>query len=777
MILRSLKIASTTGSRWAGVFRSFAARFAQTWSRTPQVVRSKTDIYEGFLAKHSLVGGRITTRVIDPPGFLLGFLDGVAEALFIDPLPPSLLWPTYARDVFAPGVPIPDDLAPKPDDPSQVTLQYPTPLYGAYSLTNGTPWSGGQWWFSAGAPTDDSGIAGAFVACNTPYPSQGADKATVLDSVRLAARIQWCASRRGVVRPTDMLVLFIYEDGLQVSMPGYTFAPRMYPTTTEGGSDRPITVRMARQIAMPSCARSGGRCAAAMGVTTSPKRTTFELGCGLTGVYMPIVATAGLQLNSHIHGVTTDDILPGSATVGQWTADTPWVQEFAKEEPVQWYNPATDETVTIVVEVKHVVTYPPGGTYLYGGRTSGNPEDPLQLPIPLRDYMTNDVGVPAIALMDDRLDVVVAYRAATPWVDERDTDGTGIDIYPELTPVTTQMRTGLVVMSMAYTTSVNDEGDLVAISVGDPVLDHVRQDVSGAVENCFEALGGDREDFHRLYRVRWAGNVGGKSVALVSIVKHKRWEEPATGKIPADGPIIPALPAARVLRTAQSGINNGHSVDWRYTYTTPDGEEAYGARKWNIGACVRIPGDDDGEDWRSAIGVGVLVDGVLTELEALDLGWSLIRSPTRARLREDDWRWESTTANIGTVISDDSLVFAAYTLPEIEGEPVRVKLLRLDVDGLDFTELRDDALPTDGSRPAVSCYQHHVEREEADDVLPCLIYRLGHQTEGGWAELSKDGGDTWHRIWEGPVSPGQGFMYIGSQLWAPEYTDTFKNYR
>ena len=78
MILRSLKIASATGSRWARVFRSFAARFAQTWSRTPQAVRSKTDFFEGYIAKHSLVGGRITTRVIDPPGFLLGFPDGVA---------------------------------------------------------------------------------------------------------------------------------------------------------------------------------------------------------------------------------------------------------------------------------------------------------------------------------------------------------------------------------------------------------------------------------------------------------------------------------------------------------------------------------------------------------------------------------------------------------------------------------------------------------------------------------------------------------------------------
>lgn len=776
MIPRTLKIASATGSRWAGVFRSFAARFAQTWSRTPQAVRSKTDIYEGYLAKHSLVGGRITTRVIDPPGFLLGFLDDVAESSFIQPSPPSLLWPTYARDVFAPGIPVPDDLAPKPDDPSAVTFQYPTPLYGAYSLTNGTPWSGGAWWFSVGAPTDDSGITGAAVACSTPNPSQGSGRATVFNNVRLAARIQWHASRRGVVRPTDLLILFIYEDGLQASMPNYTFAPRMYPTTAVGGSNRPITVRMARQIAMPAGARAGGRCAAAMGVTTSPERTTFELGCGLTGVYMPIVATAGLQLNSHIHGVTTDDILPGSATVGQWTADTPWVQEFTKEETVIWRNPATDEPVTIVVEVKHVVTYPPGGTYLYGGRTSSNPEDPLQLPIALRDYMSNDVDVPAIALMDDRLDVVVAYRAATPWIDERDTDGTGIDAYPDLTPVTTQMRTGLVVMSMTYTTSVSEEGGLVT-TVGEPVFDHVRQDVSGAVDNCFEALGGDREDFHRLYRVRWAGNVGGKSVALVSIVKHKRWEEPATGKIPADGPIIPALPAARVLRTAQSGINNGHSVDWRYTYTTPDGEEVYGERKWNLGACVRIPGDDDDDDWRSTIGVGVLVDGVLTELEALDLGWSLIRSPTRARLREDDWRWESTTANIGTVISDGSLVFAAYALPAAEGAPVRVKLLRLDVDGLGFTELRDDALPVNGSRPAVSCYQHHVAQEWADDVLPCLIYRLGHQTAGGWAELSKDGGVTWHRIWDGPASPGQGFMYIGSQLWAPEYTDTFKNYR
>lgn len=301
-------------------------------------------------------------------------------------------------------------------------------------------------------------------------------------------------------------------------------------------------------------------------------------------------------------------------------------------------------------------------------------------------------------------------------------------------------------------------------------------DISGSAENgCFEALGGDREDYHRLYRVRWAGNVGGRSVVFASMIKHKRWETEPSGSIPDGGPVLPNLAAAQIRQTAQSGINIGHSVRWDWSYQRPDSTTVTGNRTWALGNTVKIPGDDsDGMEWQDAVGVVMIVDGVITEWNAKDLGWCLLRTANAQSVRQDDWQWEVTAQKWAVAISDTEVALCAYNFPYGPGVTT-CKLLKINVVSGDITLLRTDNIPSANARPAITCYQRRVVGDDKT-MEPCMIYRLGAQVGAGWMELTKDGGDTWTRIWDASASPGMGAFYVGSPIWTPEYGEVFRPY-
>lgn len=774
-MIRALKVGSVTGARWAGEFRKLASRFVQPWLRKPGVTRSRVDVFEGYLAKHSLVGGCLTTRVIDPPGFLLGFVDSAAEGSFQPDqrTVQTYLWPAYDRDVFAPGVPIPDELESKPADPSAVELRDISGAYRIAQLAIGQEQPFLGWWFTRGLASDDLGIGTAHVSSQYTPASTGESHATIRDDMQLRLRLRFFAADRGRTLP-NAVALEVSEGGLDVLMAGYRLAPRMYPVDTDDGSERPLSVRMPRQLPLPHAARDLGRSAFVTSVVTSPVRTDFEYASGRSALLIGFVSTSENAAEFAHRAIEGAGALPQGVEIEAWDDTQPWLQAFDQEEEVSWFDPAAGENRVEIVNVSHVVSYPPGGTYLYAGRVSQEETDPEQEAIPVRDFMPNSMGVPALVFTDEHVRVVFDYRMTRTWVDERES----VELHPLLRPVTLQTQTGLVAIDVAYRITEQDDGTM-SVMVGAPEYTHLRRDVSGALANCFEGLGGDREDFHRLYRVRWAGNVGGRRVVLVSIVKHLRWEDEAENVMAEGAPILPALPGAVILKTAQSGINAGHPVDWRYTYERSDGASVFGHHHWELPETTRIPGDaGDTGAWLDALGVAVIIDDAVTEFDAVALGWSLVRSPTRRRLREDDWRWAAQTEKCGAVISDSELVITAYALPNEEGDAPVVKLLALNVTTLEFRELRQDPLPSSGARPAVTCYQRRVVREDLPDIEPCLIYRLGEQNApGGWMELSKDGGGSWHRIWDGAASPGHGAAYIGSQLWTPDYGDTFKNYR
>lgn len=709
------------------------------------------DIYEGFIAKHSLVGGRITTRVVDPAGFLLGVVDSVGEPQ-LSTLSQTYLWPGFPRDIFAPGVPIPPSFTPLPKDPSEISVKITEQIYGNAAIAVGTPW-GGEWFFTVGCPTDDYGIGASLAMSNLQVPATGQNYATILNTAQFGVSFMLFTARRGTVSrpPIDRLRIAVYENALPG---GLRMAPRMVPTSTSGGSGLPLSVRMPRQIAVPSCVRDRGRCFGLFTVTESPVRTAFEYACGDTGVvltFFTIFYDTGQSLENAY--ATTSEMLGPVVQVELWDDEKPWRQEFVTTEEVSWFNPDLGSTETIEVEISHRVIYPVGGNYLEAG-------------VPFQGYMPNNIGLPVAVMFDDRVEFYSDYRVTRTWVDERD------DIYPGLTPLTMQTQTGIFRVTVPYTIN---EGEQTA-QVGAMSNTLLVSDISGAAENgSFEELGGDREDYHRLYRVRWAGNVGGRAVVIASMIKHKRWETPPENPLPEGGPILSDLGAAVIRQTAQSGINLGHSVRWTYSYETPNGAIVNGNKTWSLGNTVKIPGDDgDGLEWQDAVGVVMLVDGVATEWDAKALGWCLLRNTTAQLVREDDWRWETVTQKWAVAISDTEIALCAYSFPYVPGVTT-CKLLKINVVSGAITLLRTDDIPSTTARPAITCYQRRIVKDDKA-VEPCLIYRLGSQTQAGWMDLSKDGGDTWTRIWDGPATPGMGAFYVGSPVWTPEYGEVFRPY-
>lgn len=710
----------------------------------PDKIRSKVDTYKGFIIRHKLVGGRITTHVVEPEGLLLGDTNWIAMAIPTGNTLPTALWRGFFRDIFAPKVPIPDDFEPRspgPDDGKPIPSVYPGLIQDF-----GAPWVGGRYKFGAGQGIEGRGIGIAGAVSDDPasdlYPGSN-NHTTTKDSVQIEAYFRWLAAPRGRISGESSIQVNIFENGLPGIMPGYRFAPRMYPVGTGGsGSGLGLEVCLMRQNPIPSAARNCGMMVGAVSVSTSPIRTTFDYASGRGGILMPFVVQADLDAQNPdilFAPLTANLIVGPQSQVEPWDASKPWKQEFSSS------------VGGVTCDSK--ILYPPGGQY-------------LEASITMQADMPNRMGGPLIAMMDDRVDVYVDYRMARTWIDERDGG------FPGARPVSVQMQTGIVRFSYPY--SIDYEAK--TYSLGSFSRQAIVSDVSGAVDNCFDELGGDREDFHRLYRVRWAGNVGGRSVVIASMIKHLRWE-----REPSVGPGVP--PSFSMMRaTACSSISGDNSIVWQYTYYPPGEDPVNGWNSTNTHQGVRLPGDPTFPgNWRDSVGAVMYVDGVATEWDSMATGWSLIRAPEELRCRLDDWLWESSTSKFGTVVSDTDMVLCAYSFPPETnewGEPTNLvcKLLRINVITGSVTELRQDPIPSGSAIPAITCYQREYSAGE-ETLGPCLIYSLCRfGSDGGWVEMSKDGGDTWDRIMEGQYLPDLGTYYIGSAIWGPEYGNIFNDY-
>lgn len=748
MLLRSLKIASASGHRWAGVFRRLGASFAFMYQKKAGLSRTKVDVFEGFLVRHSLSGGRVTTRVVDTNGVLLGITDGHAEPNFLNPMSTDYLWPSYERDVFAPQVPVPGDLEPKSAD----TLFTTGSVYGGVFYEAGTAWAGGNFTFTTGCPQSYAGIGVSTVASNTNNPSGGGEHAVVYQTTQLAGVLRWITDKRFDVTKNLVVIAWYENGGIGAAMPNYRLAPRMYPALSFDANQIFSIVRLPRQLALPSCVRDRHRYAGVFSVTTSPARTAFEYACGTTGLFVSFLYFSGANTTPTLAPapLPANGFLPAGVNVQAWSLSVPWRLVFENDEEVTWFNPQTAQNEQIIVTVEHRVLYPPGGQYADEG-------------IAFDAFMPNSVGTPAMVLLEDRVEIYTDYRIARSWLDTRD------GIYPGLPQLSMQTQTGIVRINIPYTRNAEDN----TYQVGGAQTQAVITDASGPDDASFAPLGPDRPDFHRLYRLRWAGRVGNQSVALASVVKHLRWEEPPENPIAPGEPILPNLAATQLRRVAQSGINTDYNSVWHWSYETPDNETVTGQKTYNGYPTVRLPGDaGTAGQWEDALGVALIVDGaVVQEWDCSTLGWALFREPTAARLREDDWRWESTAHNWAASISDSQIVVCAYNFPPSATPACSLLLINVLTGGISL--LRTDPLPSPAARPAITCYQRYVTRT-GTDIEACLIYRLGHQVEaGGWMDLSKDGGFTWHRIWEGPPSPGMGATYVGSQLWTPAHGRVF----
>lgn len=782
MILKSLKIASQSGQKQAGIFRRLADRFAQSVKGKPESIASKGDVYDGFIIKHSLVGGRITTRVIDTEGFLLGFTDpnGETPGALTNP---DYLWPTFERDVFSPFLGIPEDLAPK--NYASVTVTATASVYGGTAITQGTPFTP-TYRFTTGNLNTEGGMGVSAVLCSLSNPSTTYSPgpmsqlwlfnniiidghynyAKISMSAKFSVNYRLIIGKRSTPKNANIISIEINEDEIDAVMPGYKLVPRLYPfgaSLVRGyygfHPESWTSIRIIPQIPIPTSARDGSRCVGVTTVTTSPERTNFEYACGTTGILVSLITYVNDSLSLDHISLPANSILPDGVEVEPWSDEVPWIQEFTATGDItsSIINPTT---------VSFTVVNPVGGTYLYDFDVNrsvfGNTVDP----IPFADYMPNNLGKPHVAMKSDSFDIYIDYRITRSWVDPR----TSNDRYDDLHGVTMQTQTGIVCVTIPYEITVDGEG-VESYAIGAPSSSPIIADVSGAVTNTMAGLGGDREDFHRLYRVRWAGMVGDKSVCIASVVKHLRWETPPTFTE------WEYTPQGRNLQTAQSSINYFHQVLVRFTFLyqedgDPLPEEQGGRTRWTHYKCTAIVGDGDpiydsttpnDGSWRESVGVTIFVDGVPTELDSVTTGWRLIRDISIESLRADDTIWDIETAKLACAISANEFVVCGYRMDD-----TGVDLIKINVDTMAMEVLRSDTYPSSTSRPAVHCYQLGSE-----DTPACITYRLGAQTSiGGFIDLSKDGGETWTRIAQGGT-PAMGATYVGSSIWAPEHGNIF----
>lgn len=782
-------MASVSAHKWAGVFRNLAGRFAQAWKNTDQAM-SKNEIFEGFIVRHSKINNRVSTKVVDPEGFLLGFIDtrdGLA-APGITSTSEAMLWESFARDTFNPVVSVDENLTPKPADPLSVDIKRISRVYGEASFSTEELIAPTYYTITSASPTDGAGFGSSAIYSDTSSSGNEASDsylprmATIKNGHKTFTSMIFIEDHRDPSISTDgfslnVVNLWVSDSYVSSIKNGYVLFARMYPASTLSGSDitdiygKNIPIRMVRQVPSAQCVRLGKRSAAVIPVTTSPARNNFEFASGKTALMITLQANLidGAVVESMI--LESDQILPDGVLVESWSSQV-WSRSFTVAGQATYYMDENGDAQKHTTDLECVADCTVIAEY--------NRES-----ISVSGHMPNSLGNPVLNIFDDRIEVFYDYRITRSCVDTRSTD-----IHELFKQATIQTQTGIVRLTIPYSISE----DRKRIVTGPISKTSIRSDVSGSEGHSFYQLGGDRPDYHRLYRVLWAGVIGVKSVALVSIVKHKRWEysavKPYSGGDDFLWESFTASSGRKPMITAQSNISNGFWSPVVYcSYTDYEGSQRtdYLTRGTNLDGSdavdrVHIAGDHgDGLTWDQAVGVGIIIDGVMTELDSSVLGWCMINFCNRDKVLNDDWLWEPYPIKWATVISDTEIAFCCFDIDLTHKTTASVttrtaRLMALNIETMQITQLRQDIIQGYKPRPAVYCYQRKVlDNDDKVIIEACLTYSVGRQdSDDDFIEVSKDSGVTWQRIWQGKGTPAFGATYAGSPLWSANNTRVFQ---
>lgn len=700
------RIASISGQRWRRLFERIGRRLRGSSDPDSGAVRVATGVIEGFIVKAVRRKNVLTTQVIDPPGHYLGVTSGREESSFLSPFQAAYWYPAPSRDIFNSQL----SIAPAPA--AFKTLIQPTGATLTGSL--GNKWGDQGYWFRTSAPSEYQGVAYGYATASTTSAASDGRGTTITNGAQFMAGIDFAASLSHAVNAASRLptvTIYCWENAFDSDLPGYR------PITRYAA-----TAKISRQLPYVAAARDGDRMAWAMPLTTNPAQAASgqfphrggDLALVVAATFMvPIDDTGSFTFTHRTRTLRLADVPEFSQEA--WSDVTPWLQEYTDAS----FDPPKIRTVI----------YPPAGGFLYDGKA-------------LAGNLSCAFGAPTMCLKGNAIEVLVDVRVARPWVDDR-----GIDKYPELTPVTIQTQTAVLRIT-APSYQVDNPDALGPLSV-----DIVQRDASGAEANgCYAALGATDPTGHNLWRTLWSGNAGGRHVALLSAVRHKRFERYAGGW----------------LQTAQSSFSGGQSVQIR-------NEDGVAVDSYSL------PPPELADD---PLAIQLYVDGVLTTHLSSAIGLSFWPRFDESELRQDDYYWPFEATKWATVAGDDIVFFAAYSYPT----PDHIVLMRWDVSTGALTEIRRDPRTQGGYtlRPALSCYQRQVKDENGQETAPaCVLYRIGTQTGPGRVLLSKDYGVTWSDLVSetnasggiATYTPAMGLYYFGSPLWHPPYGDTFRDYR
>ena len=680
------KIASVTGQKWRGVFQKLARRLAAGGSRNTESndsgrVTTCSNMHDGYIGKSSRRRDVITTYVVDPPGVFVGMMDGVAEAAPSNPLPGMYVFKTLDRDAFNPLIKLAELKVPPVDQSPRIGTVYRMVLGEPGAFPSNAPW------LARSCPAEGGGVGANYAALS--IRSWTDDRKTVIGegtTVRLAVVYLLSAPLKQLTLAASQPAWewHIYESFASEQISGYHLVSRYK-------ADAYIT----RQLPFGASARAGSRMVTCGLMTTNPKQAgaggwTHRGGDVAIFVKCAFVVGARDLPAVDILSVQLKDMSLNRIEPEPWDAGLPWVQEYI------------DNAADPPEKVK--ISYPPLGTYL-------SQEEPG----PVSDMLSNAFGLVTACIKDESAEFLVDLRVARTWVDER-----GLDKYPELRPITIQVQTALVLITV--------HGFDLPESLRTLSFSLVAQDVSGYPENgCYRAYGGSDESVHRLWRPLWSGNAGGRHVALVSVVRHARREE--------------AAPGVDWLKTSQSSFSG----------RTELAEEP--------------------------VAFQLYVDGALTEHISSETGFSFLSSLDEESLRLDDYYWPYQTSKVGTVVGKDIVFFTAYSYPN----PSQIILARWDIDAGVLSVIRRISSMINGKpvRAALSCWQEQILDDDGKEISPgCLILRVGAQDGPGWLEITKDYGESWVRIFGpgdgAPFTPAMGAYYMGSEFSASNYGEIFK---
>ncbi|TLP68246.1 hypothetical protein FEA48_30805 [Pseudomonas nitroreducens] len=728
MITFSTKIASATGQKYKPEFQRLASPLRLLrYDGHNTLLRSRTDVWAGFLVRSTRMNDRITIQAIDPPGNL-GLVNNHYLADTVDTLfGTQVLAPALPRDSFSPLVPLPDDWKP---------LQYTLPDWPKDMIRDG---------YIHATFLGDAPPALFNVFCPSPWktcrngvvipttvgigeaigrPNVIAFDGNLWVRLFLMRNAMWQQKlAEGGSAINEMVV--INEQWVRNVTGGYEILPR----TTDVYQYHQY---MHRFLPLVSAELDGDLLYVALTVVKNPpvpsaSAEVFPYVYGDAAILVLRLRRdneARLYIPDWQHLYKLDDETGYPLKLEGWDTSLPWLQS----------SPNTSGQM-----------FDPVGGWLDTGTVQGN--------------TANVIIAPQVVLHGDRLEVAFTANIQRQFHDPRTFTIPSDDAL--YTPVEVQKQSVIARLVVP----IDDQGNMGLVS---RVVDAA--DCTGDLGNaCLAQFGHYADDGARLFQSLWGSRVGDKTVQLVAVQRYKR--DILDG---SHGSSVGGYPADPFC-----GTYIGTNARWVYDPEFPQFSDMDSSPRelwWLVDGvpysrrCI-----DLGHSWR---------------LFNPDPSW-LFADYNSDSYGGLEWpTWINQWAAVGGVDLVFYVAYG-YDGPDgpydtsntLNGAARFAKVCSFSVTTGETTELFSIERPGALYFAAISCFQQQVRNEKGDITThAALLFSLGKQQPDGEVDpaskvfISKDSGASWDVLASGHVG-WLGAYYAGSALWTPaDFTNMFTSH-